>query len=127
MPEKYQLLQKQSLSLENKVRLSMMRIRHWYSHWDGDVCVLDTGTEASKVLKALVLECFPDVPVSTSVFHAEHPFMDFQVTDEESEANWLRWGCNAYECFFQHSRPLSVWSLDDIQLSKKRLIVSDSD
>jgi len=57
------LLQYQALSLESKVRLSILRIRAWYEHWQGNVYVSVSGGLDSTVLAHLVRSVYPDVPL----------------------------------------------------------------
>lgn len=51
---KRDLRQKQSLPLECKIILTQQRIREWYDHWEGQVCVSFSGGKDSTVLKHLV-------------------------------------------------------------------------
>lgn len=43
--------------------MSQARIREWYEHWQGDVCVSFSGGKDSTVLAHLVHEYYPDVPL----------------------------------------------------------------
>ena len=54
MPEKWILMQYQSLPLRAKALMSQNRIREWYQHWHGDVCVSFSGGKDSTVLAHLV-------------------------------------------------------------------------
>lgn len=65
--EPYELKQMQSLHLEAKIRMSQMRIRDWYDHWDGQVYISFSGGKDSTVLKHLV-ETTPGVYNVPSVF-----------------------------------------------------------
>ena len=58
----YELRQMQSLPLELKILKTQLRIREWYEHWDGDVCVSFSGGKDSSVLLHLVRSMYPDVP-----------------------------------------------------------------
>lgn len=60
--EAWQLQQRRSQPLELKIRMSQQRIRQWYNHWQGDVCVSFSGGLDSTVLLHLIREIYPDVP-----------------------------------------------------------------
>jgi len=51
----------QSLPLEAKIIKTKMRIREWYDHWDGDVCINFSGGKDSTVLLHIVREVYPNV------------------------------------------------------------------
>ncbi|KKK54501.1 hypothetical protein LCGC14_3084080, partial [marine sediment metagenome] len=53
---------RQSLDLDAKVAMSVVRIRQWYDHWDGLVYVAFSGGLDSTVLKHIVESVYPDVP-----------------------------------------------------------------
>lgn len=59
----WQLQMRQQLSLKQKIRLSMSRIREWYYKHDGHVYVSYSGGIDSTVLASLVRSEFPDVPL----------------------------------------------------------------
>lgn len=121
MPELYQLAQKQILPLEAKVRLAIMRIRAWYIHWDGDVCILPQGTQADRVLIEVTRDVFPEL--SVHVTRGSHPIVPFMVeADPEKRENWLRYGCNAFEAPEPECRPLSTWLHEDLHLYLKNLV-----
>lgn len=61
--QKYELLQKQSLSLDQKITLSKQRIRDWIEWWDYNVYVSFSGGKDSTVLAHLVRQIYPDVPI----------------------------------------------------------------
>ena len=61
----WQLRQRQSLSLEDKIQLSLTRIRAWYEYWDGNVYISFSGGKDSTVLLHLVRSLYPNV---TAVF-----------------------------------------------------------
>ena len=75
MSENYKmtsLRQKQSLPLEGKIILTQQRIREWYDHWEGQVCVSFSGGKDSTVLKHLVettsgVDDVPSVFVNTGL------------------------------------------------------------
>jgi 3'-phosphoadenosine 5'-phosphosulfate sulfotransferase (PAPS reductase)/FAD synthetase len=59
--ELWQLKQRQSLRLDEKIAFSRMRIREWYEHW-GDVHVSFSGGKDSTVLLHMVREMYPSTP-----------------------------------------------------------------
>lgn len=83
---KEQLKELQSLPLEDKIRITQDRIREWYEHFDGKVCISLSGGKDSTVLLHLVRELFPDVPAVFSDTGLEFPEVrafarNFQNTD----------------------------------------------
>lgn len=56
-----QLKQMQSLTLQQKIILSLRRIENWYNHWDGQVYVAFSGGKDSTVLLDLVRSKYPHV------------------------------------------------------------------
>jgi 3'-phosphoadenosine 5'-phosphosulfate sulfotransferase (PAPS reductase)/FAD synthetase len=58
----YALRLRQSLPLEDKVRIARTRIEEWYDHFDGKVAVSYSGGKDSMVLLHLVRELHPEVP-----------------------------------------------------------------
>ena len=57
------LRQRQALPLEAKVYMTQARIREWYDHFDGNVCVSFSGGKDSTVLARLVRDLYPEVPL----------------------------------------------------------------
>lgn len=60
--EIWELKQKQSLPLEQKIIMTQNRIREWYEHYDGNVYVSRSGGKDSDVLGDIVRKMYPDVP-----------------------------------------------------------------
>ena len=60
-PALQKLKQMQSLSLEQKIIMSKMRIRQWHEHYEGSVYVGFSGGVDSTVLLHLVRSVYPDV------------------------------------------------------------------
>ena len=87
--ELYELRQKQALPLECKIIMTKQRIREWYDHWDGKVCISFSGGKDSTVLLDLVRQLYPDVPAVFSDTGLEYPeIRDFVKTF--SNVTWLR-------------------------------------
>jgi len=61
--ESWELLQRQSLPLDQKVVLSKKRIREWCEAWDYNVYVSFSGGKDSTVLAHLVKQVYPKVPL----------------------------------------------------------------
>jgi 3'-phosphoadenosine 5'-phosphosulfate sulfotransferase (PAPS reductase)/FAD synthetase len=56
-----QLKKLQSLTLEQKIQATKVRIGEWYQHWGGKVYVSFSGGKDSTVLLHIARECFPDI------------------------------------------------------------------
>ena len=67
------LLQRQSLPLEAKIRMTEIRIRDWYDYWDGNVYVSFSGGKDSTVLLHIVRSMYPEVPAVFSDTGLEFP------------------------------------------------------
>lgn len=67
------LRQRQSLPLGAKVLMTQSRIREWYEHYDGNVCVSFSGGKDSTVLAHLVHELYPEVPLVFCNTGLEYP------------------------------------------------------
>lgn len=68
-----QLKHLQSLSLEEKVQITIGRIIQWYNYWGGDVYVSFSGGKDSTVMLHLVRSIYPDVPAVFSNTGLEYP------------------------------------------------------
>jgi len=76
----------QSLPLEIKVRMTQDRIRQWYQHFGGNVCVSFSGGKDSTVLLDIVRRLYPDVPAVFSDTGLEYPeIKEFVKTKENVE------------------------------------------
>ena len=81
MPEKWVLQQYQALPLTAKIHMSQARIREWYDHWNGDVCVSFSGGKDSTVLVDLVHDLYPDVPIVFVNTGLEYPELQKMAND----------------------------------------------
>src|ERR1035437_3144357 len=78
------LLQRQCLPLEDKVRMSLARIRDWHEFWDGLVYGSFSGGKDLLVLKHLIRKLYPDVPLVFSNTGLEYPEIVQFVKEEQA-------------------------------------------
>lgn len=88
MPDKSDLRQRQALPLSAKVLMSQNRIREWYQHFNGDVCVSFSGGKDSTVLAHLVHDMYPEVPLVFCNTGLEYP--EIQVFAKKMGAEFIR-------------------------------------
>lgn len=87
--ERWQLLQRQSLPLEMKEKMSETRIRNWYEHWEGRVYVSFSGGKDSTVLLHLVRRFYPEVPAVFVNTGLEYPEI-IKFVRETPNVTWLQ-------------------------------------
>jgi len=63
--ELYELRQKQSMPLEQKIIMTQQRIKEWHDHWDGEIYISFSGGKDSTVLLHIARLIFPEI---TAVF-----------------------------------------------------------
>ena len=73
MRDKILLRQLQSLPLQAKITMAEQRIREWYEHFGGNVCISFSGGKDSTVLTDLVHGMYPDVPLVFANTGLEYP------------------------------------------------------
>ena len=88
MPDKNILRQLQGLPLPVKVIKSQIRIREWYEHFNGDVCVSFSGGKDSTVLAHLVHDLYPEVPLVFANTGLEYP--EIQAFSRKMGAEFVR-------------------------------------
>lgn len=76
-----QLQERRALPLDEKIEMSLARIRDWYMAWDGNVSVSYSGGKDSSVLLWLVRCLYPDVPAVFSHTGLEYPEVVQRVLD----------------------------------------------
>lgn len=86
----YDLKQMQSLPLSAKIIMTQERIRQWYDHWDGQVCISFSGGKDSTVLKHIVDDMYDDVPSVFVNTGLEYPEIQTFVRDVKA---------GRYDCF----------------------------
>lgn len=74
----------QSLSLEEKVDITLGRIMQWYNYWRGNVYVSYSGGKDSTVLLHLVRSLYPDVPAVYVNTGLEYPEIQAKVREQEN-------------------------------------------
>lgn len=74
----------QSLSLEEKVDITLGRIMQWYNYWKGNVYVSYSGGKDSTVLLHLVRSLYPDVPAVYVNTGLEYPEIQAKVREQEN-------------------------------------------
>ena len=74
----------QSLSLEEKVDITLGRIMQWYNYWKGNVYVSYSGGKDSTVLLHLVRSLYPDVPAVYVNTGLEYPEIQAMVREQEN-------------------------------------------
>ena len=82
------LLQRQALPLSAKILMSQNRIRDWYQHFNGDVCVSFSGGKDSTVLAHLVHDMYPDVKLVFCNTGLEYP--EIQAFARKMGAEFIR-------------------------------------
>lgn len=88
MPDKHILKQFQALPLRAKVMKSQLRIREWYNHFGGNVCVAFSGGKDSTVLAHLVRGLYPDIPLIFANTGLEYP--EIQAFARKMGAEFIR-------------------------------------
>ena len=88
MPTIGDLRQRQALPLEAKVSMTKVRIREWYNHFNGDVCVSFSGGKDLTVLAHLVHDMYPGVPLVFVNTGLEYP--EIQTFARRIGAEFLR-------------------------------------
>jgi len=103
--EEWQLIQRQQLPFETKIRYSEIRIRSWYEFWKGDVFVSFSGGKDSTVLLHLVRKIYPNVPAVFSDTGLEYPeIRDFVETIDN--VVWLKPKMNFKKVLERYGYPI---------------------
>lgn len=87
--ELWQLKQKQSLPLEAKIRLTEVRIRTFYEHFEGQVYVSFSGGKDSTVLLDIVRRLYPNIPAVFVDTGLEYPEIK-EFVNTVDNVTWVR-------------------------------------
>ena len=98
------LRQRQSLPLGAKVLMTQARIREWYDHYDGNVCVSFSGGKDSTVLAHLVHDLYPEVPLVFCNTGLEYP--EIQKFAKENGAEFVYPKMNFSEVISKYGYPI---------------------
>ena len=84
--------------------MSQNRIREWYDHWNGDVCISFSGGKDSTVLAHLVHDLYPDVPMVFSNTGLEYP--EIQAFARKMGAEFIRPKMSFSEVISKYGYPI---------------------
>ena len=104
MPDEQLLTYYQALPLSIKILMSRERIREWYNHWAGRVCVSFSGGKDSTVLADLVHRWYPEVPLFYINTGLEYP--EVQAFARRKGAVFIRPRLRFDEVISQYGYPL---------------------
>ena len=104
MPTKSDLMQRQALPLSAKILMSQNRIREWYQHFNGDVCISFSGGKDSTVLAHLVHDMYQDVPLVFCNTGLEYP--EIQAFAKKMGAEFIRPKMSFSEVISTHGYPI---------------------
>ena len=104
MRDKILLRQLQHLPLQAKITMAEQRIREWYEHFDGQVCISFSGGKDSTVLTDLVHGMYPDVPLVFANTGLEYP--EIQKFARDAGAEFVRPKMSFSEVISQYGYPI---------------------
>lgn len=103
---KGELEQMQALPLHIKIKMTERRIKEWYEHFDGNVCVSFSGGKDSTVLLHIVRNLYPDVEAVFSDTGLEYPeIREFVKTIDN--VTWLKPKMNFKEVIKTYGYPVA--------------------
>lgn len=103
--QSWQLIQKQSLTLEQKIKLTEKRIKEWYEYWDGDVWVSFSGGKDSTVMLDIVRSLYPGVKALFVDTGLEYPEIR-KFVKTISNVEWLKPKMNFKEVIETYGYPV---------------------
>jgi 3'-phosphoadenosine 5'-phosphosulfate sulfotransferase (PAPS reductase)/FAD synthetase len=102
---KEQLKALQSLTLEQKIQATKVRIDEWYNHYEGNVYVSFSGGKDSTVLLDIVRQSYPEIEAVYVDTGLEYPeIRDFVKTKEN--VTWLKPELSFYEVLKKYGYPI---------------------
>jgi len=102
---KEQLKALQSLTLEQKIQATKVRIIEWYNRYDGNVYVSFSGGKDSTVLLDIVRQSYPEIEAVYVDTGLEYPeIRDFVKTKEN--VTWLKPELSFYEVLKKYGYPI---------------------
>lgn len=103
--DKEQLKKLQSLTLEQKIQATKIRISEWYQHWDGEVYVSFSGGKDSTVLLNIVRSMYPEVPAVFCDTGLEYPEIRNFVKSVDN-VTWLKPEMNFRQVIEKYGYPV---------------------
>ena len=103
--KRWQLQQRQSLTLDAKIKMTTIRIRDFYKHMNGNVYVAFSGGKDSTVLLHLVRSIYPNVPAVFVDTGLEYPEIKEFVRSVDN-VTWLRPEMNFKEVLEKYGYPV---------------------
>ena len=102
---KEQLKALQSLTLEQKIQATKIRIDEWYNHWNGKVFISFSGGKDSTVLLNIARQSHPEIEAVYVDTGLEYPeIRDFVKTKEN--VTWLKPELSFYEVIKKYGYPI---------------------
>lgn len=102
---KEQLKALQSLTLEQKIQATKVRIDEWYNHYEGNIYVSFSGGKDSTVLLDIVRQSYPEIEAVYVDTGLEYPeIRDFVKTKEN--VTWLKPELSFYEVLKKYGYPI---------------------
>ena len=102
---KEQLKALQSLTLEQKIQATKVRIIEWYNHWDGKVYVSFSGGKDSTVLLDIARQIYPDIEAVYVDTGLEYPEIREFVKTKDN-VTWLKPEMSFYEVIKKYGYPI---------------------
>lgn len=122
MRDKILLRQLQQLPLDAKILMTQQRIREWYNHFNGDVCISFSGGKDSTVLAHLVHQMYPDVPLVFANTGLEYP--EIQAFARKMGAEFVRPKMSFSEVISKYGYPIIGKEVAEAIHFARRIVLS---